>query len=718
MGLLAGAVGRVIAAALAVLIALAPGAARAEWNPPATTGRFAVPGALRPAVDFWKKIFTRYTTDEAVIHHAFDLSTIYATLDFRDLRGHPRAERLRKARIAAEIDRIRRRHPGLGEDYVHVQYGIRDRFERGLVVSHRYLPEIERIFREEGLPPQLTRLPFIESSFNVNAVSKVGASGIWQFMPSTGRIYMRVGTAVDERNDPIIAARGAARLLRHNHEVTGSWPLALTAYNHGLGGVTRAVRVTGSRNIVDIIRNYREASFGFASRNFYAEFLAALEVDRDYRRHFGDLDFDRPFSHDEIRLRSAMFTRDLLSAGLSRDELESFNPAVTSAALSGRVPIPSGTALRVPLGRGERLVAALGGIAPARVREYAETGTTRHRVRRGETLRSVAGRYAVSRVALARANGLSTRAKLRRGQVLRVPVVVAVSRPVVREASAGRYDNAVLVRRSNPPALLSDDTRIASARPDPRISEAPPEDEDDNEASGEATAPPPPGAALPDWQPMDGGAPRAVDATGLLLGGAGARAATVRPPGPAALLAAERIEPPVSAERATAAKDKAGAPALARVPVVKASAPPVPAPVLARFPAPTAAAPVSSPGATNPGSAQRGSATERPTRSDSTRSRPLSSPGAVIGAFPVRVANAEPADLEPEEPDPPPRKVTARPSSPSHRMHVVRRNESLWTIARRYEVPVASVRRANPDKKLQPLMPGTRLRIPGKAGNT
>ncbi len=772
MGIFSGARGRTLAAAGAALLALAPPAPRAlraeqalparalsapvisgstpaargtsGWNPPGTTGPFVVPGALRAAVDFWKQIFTRYTTEEAVIHHAFDLSTIYATLDFRDLRGHPRAERLRKARIAAEISQIRRRHPGLREEDIHVQYGIRDRFERGLIVSHRYLPEIERIFREEGLPLQLTRLPFVESSFNVNAVSKAGASGIWQFMPATGRLYMRVGTAVDERNDPIIASRGAAQLLRHNYEATGRWSLALTAYNHGLGGVMRAVRVTGSRNIVDIIRNYREASFGFASRNFYAEFLAALEVDRDYRKHFGPLPFDRPFSHDEIRLRSAMVVSDLLRAGLSRDEMESYNPSLTSAGLSGRAPLPSGTALRVPLGRGERIVAALEGVAPVRMSEYSGTRTERHHVRRGETIRSVASRYGVSRSALARANGLSTRAKLRRGQVLRVPIVVRVSRPVIREASGGRYENAVLVRRSDPSPVLRDATRIASAESVPAISEAPPGEDG---FAGEAIAPQPPSDERPDWRQADLGAPHGVDATGLLLGGAAPASASVSPARSSAsptLVAAERIEPPDMKTRvasvAPPSKPVAPPPAPLAGPVVPRPPAAPPAPVVTarsgpvvtnlpvvKSPAPPAVLPaapsdaelLSSPGAV-PASepAPRSSAPDSSARSVGPARKPLSSPGAVIGALPAKAAEVDQPDLDPEEPDRPPRQITARRSEARHITHVVRRNETLWDIARRYDVPVSSVRRANPGKKLTPLMPGTRLRIPVKTGRT
>src|SRR4029453_7063103 len=98
-----------------------------------------------------------------------------------------------------------------------------------------------RIFRDEGLPVELTRLPLIESCFDVEAYSKVGAAGIWQFMPATGRLYMEVSSSVDERRDPIPPPRAAARYLSRSYERLGNWPLAITSYNHGPNGMARAI---------------------------------------------------------------------------------------------------------------------------------------------------------------------------------------------------------------------------------------------------------------------------------------------------------------------------------------------------------------------------------------------------------------------------------------------------------------------------------------------
>src|SRR5262249_41445199 len=159
----------------------------------------------------------------------------------------------------------------------HFQGGMRGRFAQGLIRSWTYLPEIERIFANAGLPAELTLLPHIESSFENRALSKVGAAGIWQIMPATGRRYLRVSDAVDERRGFSAPTRAAAKILRENYDMLGPWPLAITAYNHGANGMKQAVATVGTTDFGVIVQRYRGPLFGFASQNFYAEFLAAID---------------------------------------------------------------------------------------------------------------------------------------------------------------------------------------------------------------------------------------------------------------------------------------------------------------------------------------------------------------------------------------------------------------------------------------------------------
>jgi len=140
-------------------------------------------------------------------------------------------------------------------------------------------PKMLPILRQHKVPEELVALPLIESSFDNRARSHAKAAGLWQFLRSTARRFgLSVRGKQDERYDPVRSTAAAARMLKHHHEELGSWPLAITAYNHGLGGIKRAVQTLGTQDIGRIVAEYQGRRFGFASRNFYAEFLAAMEL--------------------------------------------------------------------------------------------------------------------------------------------------------------------------------------------------------------------------------------------------------------------------------------------------------------------------------------------------------------------------------------------------------------------------------------------------------
>src|SRR5690606_34812377 len=172
---------------------------------------------------------------------------------------------------------------------VRFQLGQADRFREGIVRSGAWRDYIAATFEQMDVPVELAALPHVESSFNTYAYSKVGAAGMWQFMRSTGRRFLRIDAAVDERLDPYKATQAAARFLQQNYIVLDSWPLAVTAYNHGPGGMRRAREQLGTSDITTIVRNYNSRTFGFASRNFYVAFLAAVEIDADPQKFFGPI---------------------------------------------------------------------------------------------------------------------------------------------------------------------------------------------------------------------------------------------------------------------------------------------------------------------------------------------------------------------------------------------------------------------------------------------
>ena len=358
-----------------------------------------VPNGLRPAVDFWLLIFTKYGKNQQVFHHREYPGIVYSVVDFSDLLksyGGREFERQRNQAVLEETVRIQAtltslatgrkpqspferrlerlftsvnagpitqlyREAALTEN-IRTQTGIREKFADGVARSRRYSHAMERIFREAGLPVELSRLPHVESSFDYNAYSSVGAAGIWQFMRSTGKRYMRIDSIVDERRDPIISTRAAAHYLRHANSIAQSWPLAVTSYNHGLAGIMRAAKEAGSKDLPTIIRRYNGSSFGFASKNFYAEFLAAVEADRNWRVYFPALKLERPIYFDEVKLGSSIgFDQLAKSAGLPRDELEMLNPGLLRPILQGRFPIPAGKIVKVPSGKGQVLARALRG---------------------------------------------------------------------------------------------------------------------------------------------------------------------------------------------------------------------------------------------------------------------------------------------------------------------------------------------------------------------
>jgi len=268
------------------------------------------PEGIQQDVNFWVRVYTEVTTNEGFLHDERNLSVVYATLKFspgssprdrqRMVDDHRDRHVAALRRIVAALDSASERealseadkrilalwgpNPSAillrdAQERIRFQLGQADRFKEGLMRSSSYQTHIAETFANQGLPPELAVLPHVESSFNANAYSKVGAAGLWQFMRSTGRRYMRVDDAVDERLDPYRSTEAAAQLLAYNYRVLGSWPLALTAYNHGPGGMKRAQEQLGTSDIVTIVRKYQSRSFGFASRNFYVAFLAALEID-------------------------------------------------------------------------------------------------------------------------------------------------------------------------------------------------------------------------------------------------------------------------------------------------------------------------------------------------------------------------------------------------------------------------------------------------------
>jgi len=419
---------------------------------------------LRPQVDFWIYVFTRLHQNEVVLHDVqyprlrYEVFTLPGTVDAGLNREQRRYLDTRKealaSRLAALEDRLGRGEPPGEADRellsqletagdpdaiqgaaqrVRAQRGLRERFLSGVRRSGRHITQMRRIFAEKHLPPDLAYLPHVESSFDIEARSTAGAAGIWQFTRPTGRRYLHISHALDERLDPIAATHAAADYLKAAYGLLGDWALAITSYNHGTTGVLRASRQHGA-DLERIVREYQSDSFGFASRNFYTEFLAIREILGHPGRYL-----DEPLEFDAaVQLESLVLPRPSSASRLARlldtdiAQLAAVNPAWLDRTLQGTVSLPAGTGIWLP---GDRQVDSDALIEQLRVAERnapplpaadgdarGGAGTGIYRVRSGDTLEAIARRQGVNLSALRRLNGIEPDSHLiRAGQQLKLP---------------------------------------------------------------------------------------------------------------------------------------------------------------------------------------------------------------------------------------------------------------------------------------------------------
>jgi membrane-bound lytic murein transglycosylase D len=409
---------------------------------------FPFPEELQPDVDFWVSIFTRYGTDEGVLHDNRNLAVVYERIDMPSgISRQERNRRVKKRRdalirilqrladgkrdnLSAEEARVLALWPDdvsndtlrAATQRIRYQQGLSDRFREGLERSGRWRNFIEAEFSALGVPVELAALPHVESSYNPDARSHVGASGIWQFTRSTGRRFLRVDHVIDERNDPFAATRGAGRLLAYNYSITGNWPMAITAYNHGLAGVRRAMRIHGDTAYVDILRNYNGRTFGFASRNFYVAFLAAKEVDQNTERYFPGLVRESPTPYAELKLPDYVAAEDLASAlGVSTRHIAKHNPALQATIWEGSKHLPRGYSVRLPEGTLNGAADVMLTSVPKDKWQTEQLPDLFHTVARGDTLSEIAERYDTRVSTLVALNGLGSRHRIRAGQQLRLP---------------------------------------------------------------------------------------------------------------------------------------------------------------------------------------------------------------------------------------------------------------------------------------------------------
>ncbi|MFT4585832.1 MAG: membrane-bound lytic murein transglycosylase D [Gammaproteobacteria bacterium] len=430
--------------------------------PAGASDLFPRPAGLEPDIAFWTDVYTQVDTRHGLIHDSHKLGVRYETIAVSpnpNSRAESRLVDEKKQHYKKILQTLARgKREGLSAEEARVlglwpegvsnkvlakaahslrfQLGQADRFREGLIRSGAYKPFIAATLKERGLPKELAALPHVESSFNPQAYSKVGAAGMWQFTRWTGRRYMRVDHIVDERRDPYLATVAAATLLKSNFAATDSWPLALTGYNHGVSGMRRAARQQGSKDIEGIVRNYKSRTFGFASRNFYVAFLAAMQVDQNPEQYFGKLQLHEPGNHVLVKLDNYIDATVLAAGlGLKQSELSRLNPSLMPTVWQGNKYIPKGFTLRLPADSlSESPELAIAGL-DASTRFARQLPDVTHTVSGGETLSLIAEKYRLRIADLVAVNDLRSRNRIQVGQVLRLPTKDQASATVVAKAA-------------------------------------------------------------------------------------------------------------------------------------------------------------------------------------------------------------------------------------------------------------------------------------------
>ena len=430
---------------------------------------FPRPAELEPAISFWVRVYTEVDTQSGFLHDSQNLDVIYT-----DLRLNRRAIEARRSQIQEDLRVLATGERGQLTDSqseilalwpidvsnqtlraaasnVRWQLGQSDRFLGGLQRSGAYRQHINNVIREKGLPAELGVLPHVESSFNPGAFSSASAAGMWQFTRATGQRFMRIDHIVDERMDPYTATSAAMSLLEYNYSVLGTWPLALTAYNHGAGGIARAVRETETTDIEKIVANYKGRSFGFASRNFYAQFLAVNEVERNAVEHFGVVRFNPAPNFREVETDAFIDAEVFASSvGISLDQLRADNRALRPVVWEGNKRIPAGFKIKM-----REEVVPSGDILAMVLADFkfpVQTPDIAYVVERGDSLSVIARRFNTSVTRLASLNQLQSRNRIQIGQRLLLPQ--DNSQPTSVAAVVSK-DGSYTVRRGDTVSLIA-----------------------------------------------------------------------------------------------------------------------------------------------------------------------------------------------------------------------------------------------------------------------
>lgn len=365
---------------------------------------FPVPKGYERWVPFWTTIFTAYESHQMVICDARCPEAIYAAIEIKD--KHSKKSIFQKKELQKEdeqknaievlsslldkdleitflqtMDNLNSIYKkcGLNEPIswndlrLKLQRGNRDKIKYGIIRYGLYKNQIERIFKEKNLPPELSLLPLIESNYWMFARSSAGALGVWQFMPGTGKKYLTINKYIDERLDPIKSTYAAAQYLSQAYAALGSWDVTVTSYNYGNLGMIRAVNTLKTNDLSIILQKYRSRSFQYASRNFYLEFLAMKHIMTNLNKYFPEIQMLPPFEYKTLTIQHRTTINNLLHT-LKIDPIvfKIYNPSFKEEAYRKNIIVPLHTEIYLPPDVSKETKPIILGIHPTNADEISD----------------------------------------------------------------------------------------------------------------------------------------------------------------------------------------------------------------------------------------------------------------------------------------------------------------------------------------------------------
>tara|TARA_B100000029_G_scaffold516669_1_gene632487 strand:+ start:2707 stop:5103 length:2397 start_codon:yes stop_codon:yes gene_type:complete len=436
------------------------------------------PEDIRPRVDFWIDVYSRWGSADAILHDKTNPERVYRVLSGETCGGKVTSHVVQRNKdeinkqlkdLAEAIDAGMRianpkdiallalfpnRSAATMKDAVggvRCQSGNRDRFYEALKRYDVYGALVRDVLSRAGLPSDIQYLPLVESLYDPSAYSRLGAAGLWQIMPETAKeLGLNLTATVDERLDPELATYAAAKYLSKSYvslmrlskkiipETTSSdvSPFVITSYNYGVNGMRRAIQKYGPDYPL-VLDSYKSPSFQVAVKNFYATFLAARHVAKNANLYFGQRSQMKPIDYQTLLLdKSVSLERVEDIFGISRTKLRRFNPALTRFVWQGWRLIPVGYRLRLPRDSEDWQdeIKTLSRMVP----ELSKSKSSHYMVKNGDTACAIANAFQVRCLDLIELNGLDASGTIQVDQRLEIPKELNREQPFVLDPGGYR----------------------------------------------------------------------------------------------------------------------------------------------------------------------------------------------------------------------------------------------------------------------------------------